>query len=415
MKKYGILLLVFLCLGGFLLYGSTETKQKHNYIHTAEYWKISGQTSPAFQAYDYPIKNTASISSYSHSIVPNEAGTSASVALQFVVDGNNSIGTAQASGQVTAYPTGQGDLLWEGPLCGSLSINGTDFPILVGFAKLVHSEEVQISVTIHDRTDESGIIQVFSFGDSVISPEIYHEITTEAENINHVIPVQGEDIPSRADNNFKDVITTYGYMDGKASTLGQRAKVYFDPDTNRVGVAINSYCDDLNHVFLSENYWAQTSVSYFSIGMKQGSYSNSQYSWISGIETSDFDPSNFGKPNQLIGPLFYDFLNVLEVPPHTLALFFDNLKGKLESDGYSVFASFDVTEGANFDSTLYPGPGIVFQLACNTGYTGPSRYILDTTIHYRTALLRYSSSTEVQFIYSNSKNIITPFSVSLNP
>lgn len=365
------------------------------------------------------IDEAASTASYSYSIVPNEEKTSAVVTLQFVIDNGNQTGTAQASGQVTAYPLNQGELLWEGPIYGSISIGGTDLPILIGFAKLDSSEDVQISVTISDSTNVSGGIQVLSFGNSVISREIYYELVGEAGDTNHIPPDQTEDITPRADEDFKDVITTYGYLTGEGATVGQRAKVYFDQYTNRVGVAINSYCEDLNDLFLPDNYWAQTNVSYFSIGIRRSNYENPTYSWISGIQTFDFNSSNFGKSNQLIKPLFYDFLNILNVPSNTIAFFLDNLKGTLQineyTDSYSVTAEFGVTEGANFDSTSYPGPGIVFQLDCFNDYTGPSRYNLDTTIHYRTALLRSSSSTEVQFIYSDSENITTPFSVSLNP
>ena len=62
-------------------------------------------------------------------------------------------------GTVNGYLLSNNDILWEGPLDGTVTINNISYSVIVGFAKLESDNKIQASMTIQavDPASEIGI------------------------------------------------------------------------------------------------------------------------------------------------------------------------------------------------------------------------------------------------------------------
>ena len=104
----------------------------------------------------------------------SETDESAMAALEFTVHEGKENYKASANGTITKNVLPSGKSLWEGPLNGTILIDGTEEPIICSFVKLSSGDSVQIAVTFSSGNTSLPI--TLDFGEQVITEEIYQEI-----------------------------------------------------------------------------------------------------------------------------------------------------------------------------------------------------------------------------------------------
>ncbi len=326
-------------------------------------------------------------------------------------------------GTVNGYLLSNNDILWEGPLDGTVTINNISYSVIVGFAKLESDNKIQASMTIQavDPASEIGLI-IFTFGDTVVTKETYQliknvkvsseEMAVETEEENILRNVRAGSYTS-----LGFVTTNFAQGSFPIPETAQKATGFFDKSSNRLAVSIVSYTSNVDKYFknlLGVGTLVETTIDSFSIELKRGSSTSNSY--IAGIESFDFDIDNNSGKNVSLNALFEDIMGILGVPTSTISAIFDGLKGSVEeshhTDNTKVSVNFDKYQHANFDNSA-PGVPIVFQLAKSTSSsTGSSSYTFTTSIRYQTVLLEADGS-QMNFIYINGINASKNVSVTL--
>lgn len=312
----------------------------------------------------------------------------ANVTLNFRAYVNNILVEAKASGIVDKYTLSSGDILWEGPIRGITNISGVEYKVIVGFAKLDNSEDVQVSVTIQSLDNDTIIDPiVFSFGKNLITNEMYQELfgdtTCDTDAVNFA-----NELSTMASGSYTlKGTTSTSYKSGGFGTVpgtAQTSRIYYDSNDKRLALTVQSYCSNVN-TYYSKSGIAGTTIK--SLGYKLVRSASTTNSYIVGTESFDFDTSDFGS-SAVLQPLFEDILSLLGVPTSTILTVFGSLKGTVtqqhNTNNTSVSVSFGITDNADFDK-LSTGLPIVFQLGRSSA--GTSQYTCTTDITYRTGLL----------------------------
>lgn len=112
--------------------------------------------------------------SYDYDLTVLEDGETASVTLNMEVFIGDSSYVASAEGEVSAHSMPSGDVLWEGPIDGEMSIGDKTEKLTVSFAKVESSGDVSISVTF------SGTACGFTFGDYIMKGEVLEYFENKA-------------------------------------------------------------------------------------------------------------------------------------------------------------------------------------------------------------------------------------------
>lgn len=359
--------------------------------------------------------------SYNYSLTPQQNNPLlAEVVLAFTMLIDSKTYPVYATGLVDAYQISDGDTLWEGLLRGRVEINETTYKVLVGFAKLDSSADIQVSVTIQalDNTDAIAPI-IFMFGNNVINMEIYEELAEDTHKIstrNLSGELELEPASATSAGTFTYVGYDYAYFDGGANISGyaQRSRGYFNSDTNQFAVTIKSYCNNVDDFFAVGGFSVTTIKSFAIELVRDSGYSTGSFSYIIGTEKYDFDVGDLGSA-ALIKPLFDDIMGLLGVPTSTISAIFDGLKGSVEEDFHAndttVSVSFGLLQSANFDDSGVGVP-IVFQLGRNSGYTGNSSYTFVTSITYRTTYMP-TGSTTAGYIYTDGYDTSKTVTITL--
>lgn len=369
----------------------------------------------------YEIFNASRVDAinYDYSFILNSTEDSAIACVYFELSIHDIAYTGHAIGTVNAYQT-YSELLWEGPLYGTIEIDNTELPISVGFAKLGTSSNVQLSISIEFDISGSKQYVLLGAGGNVLYPEIFD--LKSCDDISVMESSKFHDVESYSTNGgivgdtpiIKDdggtanydgyVLQIYKSVLGGSGSKAQIAgtSVYFRNTTNTVAICLHSYCDNVSSIYESSNTAVSTSVSQVSYQLTRDGVEDSGYSYIAGIELFDFPTSNIGKSNSLLLALFEDVLSIFDVPSSTISTIFSSARGKVSiddsSDTSTVQIVFPVSNRPDFDD-LERGLPIVFQLQKGTSlYKGDSPYTVTTEIEYHT-IISYPYTTDV-YTYS---------------
>ena len=106
--------------------------------------------------------------SYDYEMIIPEEREKALIALQMEIKVGNNAYLSSAVGNVRSHVLPSGDVLWHGPIRGSITIGGEEFKVTAGFSKLESSGEVMISITMQSGSE----IIAFSFGNNIIRGEV---------------------------------------------------------------------------------------------------------------------------------------------------------------------------------------------------------------------------------------------------
>lgn len=357
---------------------------------------------------------------YSYEFIPTEDLSSAEVLLHFTIILGDREYNSTTTGTVDSYQLSSGEILWEGPLSGKIEINKTTFKVLAGFSKIDSCPDIQVSVTIQSESQDSAIEPVvFTFGEVVITMEIYQELANNTQEAFASFPESEEMNSVTASNasSFSYIGYDYEYFDSGFNISGysQRSRGYFNSGTNQFAVTLKSYCSNIENYFSTAGI-AGATIKSFDIELIRNNYTTSSYSWIAGTESYDFNSGNYGAGAVLLKPLFEDIMGILGVPTSTISSIFDGLKGSVEESFHTndttVSVSFGLLQDANFDNSSVGVP-IVFQLSRNSNnYSGNSSYTFVTSITYRTVYIATGSSYPA-YIYIDGYDTSKTVSVTL--
>lgn len=401
MRKIMSLFLVFVFF--FIFPGAALANNLYPYVdHSVEvisketFFDYFGTTYVDSIYYDYSFDNTST----------NDLSC---VTVDFAMHINNVIYTGYASGYISSI-TLIDDILWEGPICGYLSVGQYVYPIIIGFAKLNSSNCVQLALSCTIETSETDQVIYISAGDSVITNEIYQTLvdvkynsdddTFDTSSNNNKVNSRGLiDKPIVWDDG--DAPPTYGTyalemyhsypLDENTSVTGGGMSVYFSNVYNCVAVSIHSFCDNVASSHLFPDTITGTSVKSISYRLTRGDYTPESYSLIAGVERFGFEQNNFNVLNTPLSPLFEDILGILSVPTSTISAILGNLSGEVSCSEYTddctVTIDFGLTSDVDFDASSRGLP-VVFQLLKATdSYEGYSLYNISTSITYFTSVV----------------------------
>ncbi len=325
---------------------------------------------------------------YSYSILPCEKSPNESeVYLEFSFTADNQLFNFTTRGTINAYKLNNGDVLWEGPIRGSKTINGIEYTVIAGFAKMNSNPAIQVNATIQGKHETDGDkVVLLSFGTTVITQAIYEELVPERQP---VVESSSEATATQTQSFVQvgfDAVTS----DTPNAGIAQTVIGYFNSTTNQFAVSIRTYGANLenwaNQISMID---AKTTVDSFKIRLAANTTTPTAHSWIDNVNSYDFSESNFGsKVAVLVKPLFEDILSLLGVPTSTISTMFDGLKGKvgddIKSNEATVSVEFGLSQQADFDASSVGIP-IVFQLDCvPSTYVGNSSYTFSSKITYRT-------------------------------
>lgn len=345
------------------------------------------------------------------------------------------------SGTVEAVELSSDDVLWTGVLEGAMIVDGKEYLVLSSFSKI--NDGIQCDMTIQS-TDFEGSSEpiVISFGEKVVTKNIFDEIqnmkrkvevsdsymnqntaTTQGYNTrsastyavgNSFSPIFKEDAGNTAGIFIRKVIVDAGFAAGYPSGYGQTMIGYHDSGSNRLAVAIKTYCANVN-----SNYTQYKNVSTVVRSMEYTLKTNpGNGAYIADTETFDFNIRNFGIVTYL-APLFEDVLTVLQysLPTSIISMLLENLQGTVteldHSNEHVVKIDFGILDCANFDNCS-TGMPIVYQVQRNDATNkGAYTFSMLTSVTYRTSY--YDESLDQTYtILTHAQDIQKDVTVSLN-
>lgn len=421
MKKrfISLLLIATICLSSMVPALALDTTEVISHSETSSVKVITQDSFDNFVEtcpHNVSQSNTISNNAVEYSYTMSEdtlMGDTANVTLSFRAYVDQLLVEAETSGVVDKYTLSTGQVLWEGPIRGITTIDGVEYKVIVGFAKLDDSEAVQISVTIQSF-DEDMIIDpiVFAFGSDIVTNEMYQELlngaatSVDAFNSSNQLDARASgsySLKGTTSANFKT--NGFGTVPGTAQT----SRVYYDSTDHRVALSVQSYCANVN-AYYSKSGIAGTTVRTLNYQLVRSSSTSNSY--IAGTESFDFNTNNFGS-SAILMPLFEDILSLLGVPTSTISTVFSSLKGTVtqqhNTNNTTVTVSFGATDNADFDK-LSTGVPIVFQLGRSSA--GTSQYTATTNISYRTGLLP-TGSQYTTIIHTDGLSASKTISVSV--
>ena len=329
--------------------------------------------------------------------------------------------TIEADGEVSGENLSSGEVLWMGPLEGEIEINNIEYLVMVGFTKM--DELVQVSVTIQSKDDKNVIEPVrYSFGDNVITEDIYQEIiaeketavceshadrwpvtTTYAMNSRSILNQPQLEGGSGSSRKFYKLINSVStkFSSGPKSMTGQTLYGYFDEENGRVAVAIRSYCSNLQNYYKSIGN-TSTYIDSMKYTLKRGGINKSK---IDGMESHDFKMKD-GIGTGLIMALVSDVITLLDKPiPISVLTELSSgyVVGTVTENHYDDITTVDIkfgtAERANFDKAT-GGIPIVFSLReTSTGYGKKHDYGLTSSIKYRSIVETSTVPRPVYTVY----------------
>lgn len=336
----------------------------------------------------------------------------------------------EVKGEVSGEKLSMGEVLWMGPLEGEIVIDGIEYLTMVGFTKL--DESVQVSVTIQSKDDNETIEPVrFSFGDNVISEDIYQEIMINKESMECESYVVGGANTSAYTLNSRSILNQpqleggagsksvfqlkaakYAYFsDSAISGDAQALFGYYDKTSKRVMISLKTFCSNLEKDYSGIGH-AQSNIESMEYTLQRG---NETKMYIVDVETFDFNVKEFGA-RALIKSLFADALTLIgwDVPTATIEELLSGIYGNITKEkganSCTIKVKFGVFDYPNFDDCTYGMP-IVFQLGQSS--TGTQDFTLKTAVSYRT-IVQVNGTSSYAVYYDSAKPASCNLSITAN-
>ena len=103
---------------------------------------------------------------YNYLLIPSEDGENAQVSIELEMYAGDAVFTAHGTDRINQYELPSGDILYEGPVDGEITVGDKTLDIIFGFISVESSDDVFISFTYSPK-----LCSIF-FGDYVIQGEV---------------------------------------------------------------------------------------------------------------------------------------------------------------------------------------------------------------------------------------------------
>ncbi len=363
--------------------------------------------------------------------VSEESPNRAAVSVQAILLVDNTRIPVQAAGTIQSYQIAESDYLWEGPLDGFATYLNEPCRIVIGFAKLDSSSDIQLTITGQDK-NLAGISYVLG---SVMTPEIeqamfdYADASTQPKIIaqnavcssNAVLPEDYNLISGRYAE----------YDDVNNDNFSQFVRLYFSEGSNLVVFTLTTFVRELENYYSHYNnyvgYNHDPHIHSFSmrlIATDTAFNDESNRSHIIGMYASP-EVIDSSASNILLTVAFASVFETLAIPGGTLFNTFierclTGLRGNVSTAdtlySASLSVEFSATQKANFDGTNYLGFPMVVKLGVDNPsvYDGNSPYQYESSVRYRVPTTLGTVNPTLVYTYLDAQDISYTTMLSLS-
>lgn len=226
---------------------------------------------------------------YSYIVTPKNGGKY-DVTLDFTVILNETAYDFSTSGICSEESVTEDLSVLNGGLRGESEINGREYNVTVGFIKDADGDAITAGVTLFpvSYTDNSEIAR-FSFGESVITPDMVQETTDDAPEES----AEGLAAASATEaDTFEFCDDVAVYFDSASSGnipagIAGRIRLYYNEYDDRAAIALGSYTSHVDNTFeyLDGVVPYRTSVMDATFGMERGGGSSVDSLRIDGLDS----------------------------------------------------------------------------------------------------------------------------------
>jgi len=352
------------------------------------------------------------------------------IALQMEIKVGNNAYLSSAVGNVRSHVLPSGDVLWHGPISGSITIDDEEFKITAGFSKLESTGEVMIIITI-----QSGYEMIaFSFGNDIIHGEVLEFFSEKVSASQQYDQQPGlsvdQDLSVSAINSqnnessllsFPDLTVTPGIFDGDGGggggypSLGPNkewkykgiaykthtgtaydaveTRIYYDETSSNLIVTIKPYISDTEDFASTLGTVNATLLNSITVEVEMTQYSGTMYANIDGYSIphrDEYTVSFLGFETVYLYAFVRDYLAYCSVPSNVLSALQSSIHGdiEVEPDMHHTTIDIDLSFLSSMDINLlediYPGLPFLFNLERGNpdSYTGDTPYIVRCTVEY---------------------------------
>ena len=415
MKK---LLAIFILACIFLSPALTSSASAHDYDYV--YTDVNIITPDSFEDIFSETEADRASFTYEMTVITN---SKANVMIDLELKVGSNYYSGLASGQVKSYDLPSGEILWEGPITGEISVGDEFYKITVGFTKLDSSNCSMLTITMKSNNDE---LVAFSFGDDIIKGEVLtllnnrtvrqsNSTSTNSLDLNELESVNNEGISTMAIEpgfgpGFSEIThpgtgtgfyenlgvnDEYIYQDSHISYFentvcpSQELRIYEDESRNSILVTLipktttaRSYLSGLGY-----NYSAAVLDSFsIRVDLKHDA-PPSQYAYVMGTYIPGIDDApTFEKEDEYFPSILSDLLGMIDFPmTSTLTTLISDMKGSISGSRSSFYAQVNVDMSVNpedMDSVSCGFP-VHFNLIKGTdNYVSNTEYTITSYVNY---------------------------------
>lgn len=379
----------------------------------------------------FQLFNTDNIDEASYEFeISEEDDKKASVILQTSLTINNQKYNILTEGQIDCYQLNNNDILWEGPLNGSIIINDKVYSVIAGFIRLDSTNESMVSITIQNDTT----IVVISLGTNILTGSVRDFFLEETQNCssnntngimeNNTLNLQFDII--NPDNSYSTNVVgdqfapiahpgTGGTLNlgengeweyqsiivhkhGSSSYKAIKSGVYFDDERNLLLVTLSTFTNETNDYVQSPG-WDVSVANLVSFGVEliiepQPAPNYAYIEFMAVPESIKQAANNSNGVIQYLFPVFTDALNLFNIPTNTISelyrTYLNASRGKIILDtdtGFEMGAQIEKSGSQSFNNLddLTYGLPFIFQLDRPNGstYIGNTQYTVSTNLRYR--------------------------------
>ena len=354
-------------------------------------------------------------------------------------------------GYVNSYQLPSGEVFWEGPTEGVLTIEDREYIVIAALSKLASSDTPMIVISI--QGDDIPVVG-FYFGDNQITDEVHQIVSqqgqpniTEGEisQIEEVFPEDNSDVAvtfgirddivqeENFDGGTMNLGPNYewdykgscytGFANSGASGFALRSYAYFWPEGNRLAITTKSYCSNVSSYYESIPSYSvyHTSISELSVTLDLGEVNNTNVANIIGMVKHDFEETDFAKAGRALKPLFEELMTKWDYGSAIVSALLDTLVGRVDTSlsegGFVDYAWIDISFGlfeyANFDESC-EGVPLVFSLApaAQSSYVGATPFTATTSMTYRTYMYEQTSGMKF-YMYTSAEDAVMNLTLDL--
>lgn len=366
----------------------------------------------------------------------------ASIVINFEIKVGNNYYTGDANGQIKAYNLPSGEIVWEGPVNGGITVGNDVYSIVVGFTKLNSTDQSMLTITTKSAENQ---LVAFAFGEDIIKGETLELInnrTIRQSGANSTNNIEIDDMEYIFNEEVSPLVIEPGfgpgispifkpgdgvpdypnlgpngeivYQDYHISYFGdtlypsQEIRIYEDENRNFVLVTFipdtasaRSYLSGMGY-----NYSAAVLDS-FSVRIDlDPNAPPSQYAYVAGTYIPQIDDApTFEKGDEYFSSIFEDLLSMIDYfPTSTVMTLISDMKGSISGKRSTFYAQVDVDMSVNpadMDevSCGFPVRFNLFQ-GTNSNYISNTEYTITSYVTY--LLIGTSTNGETNSpIYSN--------------